>query len=427
VAFALRRFVCIHDECSCANYRPLPLSHSRKPLAERQSRLQSIREQTHACVSRRLGKQVSKRWCANAILDADGHYTASEPTPVGDPTLLLNNLRAQAGAKGIVLAGFDFPIGVPAHYANRAGISRFRDFLPQLGKGDWSEFYKVCDKPEEISVYRPFYPNGKYNECRMNKLFDGHGVTSIQSLLRQSEMGGNGRTEACCLFWTIGGKQVGKAALIGWRDVLVPALKYESTRLWPFDGALQSLFMPGNVVIAETYPAECYGWFSKKRLGSKGNPENRKAFNGFLMDWAGNNGVIIEDSLKQAMRDGFPNGDDAFDAVIGLFGMLQICLGLRDSGEPEDETIREIEGWILGRQSRPVEQVPRCYSANNDPELTDWIRWASESGEVSNFVQAIAEGAFLAELPNYALLRPVLLELMRESALISTPLSAYSP
>jgi hypothetical protein len=54
------------------------------------------------------------------------------------------------------------------------------------------------------------------------------------------------------------------------------------------------------------------------------------------------------------------------------------------------------------------------YSAATDPELTDWLRWASESGEVPSFVQAIAEAAFLADLPHYALLRPVLLELKRQ-------------
>jgi hypothetical protein len=54
------------------------------------------------------------------------------------------------------------------------------------------------------------------------------------------------------------------------------------------------------------------------------------------------------------------------------------------------------------------------YSANTDPELTDWLRWASESGEVPIFVRTVAEAAFLADLRNYALLRPVLLELKRQ-------------
>ena len=51
------------------------------------------------------------------------------------------------------------------------------------------------------------------------------------------------------------------------------------------------------------------------------------------------------------------------------------------------------------------------YSANTEPELADWLRWAYESGEAPAFIRAIAEAAFLADSPNYALLRPVLLKL----------------
>jgi len=56
----------------------------------------------------------------------------------------------------------------------------------------------------------------------------------------------------------------------------------------------------------------------------------------------------------------------------------------------------------------------RVYSANTDPELQDWLRWASESGEAPNFIRTIAEAASIPDLPNYALLRPVLLELKRQ-------------
>ena len=303
---------------------------------------------------------ASKRWCAKAILGADGRYTASEPATVGGLKSLLSDLRREAGEVGTVFAGFDFPIGLPAHYAKRAGISKFRDFLPKLGLGVWKNFYSVCDKPEDVSVYRPFYPNGGYTGRRKADLFQGHGVTSIEALLRRCERGGNGQKQACSLFWTLGGNQVGKAALIGWRDVLAPAIQDGSKiLLWPFDGPLDSLFKPGYAVIAETYPAECYGWFSDRPLGSKGDPENRKQFSVLLLDWAGVNNVIIDDGLRKEMRDGFLTGDDdAFDAIVGLFGMLQICIGLRDSGEPDDETIRETEGWILGRQSRSQSTLP---------------------------------------------------------------------
>jgi hypothetical protein len=30
---------------------------------------------------------------------------------------------------------------------------------------------------------------------------------------------------------------------------------------------------------------------------------------------------------------------------------LQVCIGQREPGEPDDRVIREIEGWILGRES----------------------------------------------------------------------------
>ena len=41
--------------------------------------------------------------------------------------------------------------------------------------------------------------------------------------MRQCERGGTGYREGCCLFWTLGANQAGKAAIIGWRDVLAPA------------------------------------------------------------------------------------------------------------------------------------------------------------------------------------------------------------
>jgi hypothetical protein len=43
------------------------------------------------------------------------------------------------------------------------------------------------------------------------------------------------------------------------------------------------------------------------------------------------------------------------------------------------------------------------YSANTDPELTDWLRWASESDEATTFLRAIAEAAFLADMADYSL------------------------
>jgi hypothetical protein len=298
------------------------------------------------------GSNEKKRWCAWATLGTDGNYTSFAPEHVGNLGSLIGQLRTEAGETGCALAGFDFPIGVPAFYAKRAGIASFRTLPKRLGHRKWKDFYTVCDKPDQISVHRPFYPNGAYGGRRREDLFRGHGVSLLEPLLRRCERGGNGHKQACCLFWTLGGNQVGKAAIIGWRDVLAPALRDGGpVSLWPFDGALSSLLVPGSIVIAETWPAECYGWFSKETLGSKRNQDDRKKFGASLLCWADDNTVAVEDGLKKEIQGGFSQGDDAFDAVVGLFGMLKVCLGQRSPGEPSERIIWRIEGWILGRES----------------------------------------------------------------------------
>ena len=296
------------------------------------------------------GSNLKKRWCAKAILDGDGRYTAFAPELAGQPGMLLSKLHVAAGHTGCALVGFDFPIGLPAAYAKRAGVSSFRDLLPRLGQGNWKDFYSVCDEIDRISIRRPFYPNGHYKGRRREDLFRRHGVDSFDQLLRRCERGGKGRRQACCLFWTLGSSQVGKAAISGWRDVLAPALRDRSLALWPFDGPLSSLLRPGRVAVAETYPGENYGWFEGK-LRSKGDQAERRKFGKSLREWADTQAVKLDDQLSNDIRIGFPQGDDAFNATVGLLGMLQVCLGQRATGEPNEPEIRDIEGWILGRKS----------------------------------------------------------------------------
>ena len=71
--------------------------------------------------------------------------------------------------------------------------------------------------------------------------------------------------------------------------------------LWPFDGALPSLLVPGNVVVAETYPAECYGWFDGV-LDSKGNQDERKRFGVYLLHWADAQGVMLANCLTEEIQ-----------------------------------------------------------------------------------------------------------------------------
>jgi hypothetical protein len=111
--------------------------------------------------------------------------------------------------------------------------------------------------------------------------------------------------------------------------------------------------LPGKVVITETFPAECYGWFSGDRFGSKRKIDDRKRFGASLLRWADEHTVAVEGGLRMEIQGGFPKGDDAFDAVVGLFGVLKVCLGERATGEPDECIIRQVEGWILGRESYP--------------------------------------------------------------------------
>ena len=59
-------------------------------------------------------------------------------------------------------------------------------------------------------------------------LLNGLGFNNhkIDVLLRKCEIGRIGRRAACSLFWTLGGNQVGKGAIAGWRDLLGPALRW---------------------------------------------------------------------------------------------------------------------------------------------------------------------------------------------------------
>jgi hypothetical protein len=153
--------------------------------------------------------------------------------------------------------------------------------------------------------------------------------------------------------WTLGANQVGRAAIIGWRDVIIPALQTnKSVLLWPFDGRFNDLLKPGSLVIVETYPAECYRWFFENGLKGKGRLEVREQAAPALLNWALSAKVTLDPKLKRAIEAGFQDGeDDAFDATVGLFGMLEVLLNRRRSGEPNEESVKKVEGWILGQES----------------------------------------------------------------------------
>ena len=311
------------------------------------------------------GTAPAKRWQAQATL-RNGRYIATAPQPVGDATTLLARLRATADDRtqpgGAVFVGFDFPIGLPAAYAEQVGVADFLTFLPSLGREECAAFYDFAERADEIGPYRPFYPR-RPGGTRQHHLLAALGLDAVDKLRRRCEARHEDRAAASPLFWTLGAQQVGRTAIAGWRDVLAPGLRDPTldVAIWPFAGRLDELLRAGRIVVAETYPAEVYHHLritwpvtTPGRRSGKRSSIARQTVAPTLLRWADATGVALDPPLRAAIVDGFgpsPSGEDPFDAVVGLFGMLNVVLGRRSSGDPDDERIRRVEGWILGQRA----------------------------------------------------------------------------
>lgn len=304
-----------------------------------------------------------KRWCAVARLGPDGDYRAEAPRLVGNADGFLAEMDRAAGEGGNAFVGFDFPLGLPAAYAEQVEVDSFAELLPGLGQGAWAGFFDVATTVSDIGLRRPFYPKGSVGKggARQDWLVDALGLSDRASLYRTCDFATETRRTACPMFWTLGANQVGKGTIAGWRDCLQPALRDPDldVALWPFHGSLFDLLRARRIVVAETYPGECYGHlgvsFPKLKSGEvagKRVQASRAANAGPLLGWAEAAGVGLTDNLTAAIRDGFGGnaaGEDRFDSVIGLFGMLNVILGHRLPGDPNDPVARAIEGWILGQ------------------------------------------------------------------------------
>jgi hypothetical protein len=292
-----------------------------------------------------------KRWLAKAVLQPDGRYRAFAPEPVGPLKSFWDRLD-RAACPGSILIGFDFPIGLPQAYAERAGIRDFVAELAEFGSGAWSDFYVVAAASAQVSLARPFYPMLPGSSSRQH-LVTGLKLASWSDLLRRCDQASRTRPAACALFWTLGGQQVGKAAIVGWRDLLAPALRDGvDLGIWPFQGDLSELIGRHRFTVAETYPAEVYRHLRLDLRRGKRKQEVRKSNARPLLTFANAAGVDLDPDISSELESGFgakASAEDRFDAVVGLFGMINVVLGRRPSGAPDDPAVRRIEGWILGQ------------------------------------------------------------------------------
>lgn len=302
------------------------------------------------------GTDPKKRWHSVALPEADG-YQIDEPTPAGNSCTYIPRLLDRYRDRPLFL-GFDFPIGLPRAYCDAAGISSFRVALESLGFGEWDEFYEPANSPDEIGLHRPFYPmrSGPKGKTKRAHLLDGLGLAS-NDLLRRCERPVGDRKAAEALFWTLGSKQVGKAAIAGWREVLQPTILADrvSFGVWPFEGNLLDLLNEKQVVVAETYPAEACAHLGFGLPGSnwaKSRQDGRRKKSAEILQHAEEQGLQMTDGLVKAIRDGFgsdKHGDDRFDALVGLLSMIEVVEGRIDGEAPDTPDVRTLEGWILGR------------------------------------------------------------------------------
>jgi len=297
-----------------------------------------------------------KRWFATAKLQDNYRWRVSPPKQVSDPATFFSDLQSLSSSAGCILAGFDFPIGLPAQYAYAAGIKDFLATLPYLGHGKWHQFYQPAETPDQISIYRPFYPRRPGNAKRLH-LEQGLNL-SFNHIYRLCELAHNNRRAACPLFWTLGGQQVGKAAIHGWKELLAPSLSRPDLHLkiWPFSGHLAEICLPGNIVAVETYPAEYYVHLDILRpvdRTSKRSLSGRKYYAMQLFSWADLLRMDLDNTLHASILDGFGdhlNGEDQFDALIGLYGMINVLAGNHPAGEPLTPQASKVEGWIFGQE-----------------------------------------------------------------------------
>lgn len=293
--------------------------------------------------------KAKKRWVARAEWSESWTVTAIEP--VGPtPAFVADLLKAAVSRR--VLAGFDFPIGLPRSYGARTGEPDFSAFLRGIGTGRWERFSDVAKHADEISLERPFYPARSLKGVTRDELIRGLGVGSFDDLFRRCERGTVTRRAACPIFWTLGGQQVGKGALSGWVEVVKPA-QAGGASVWPFDGSLDDLTARPGLVIAETYPAEAYGHVGVRfaQAESKTSQSHRRSKAEAFHAWAEAHDVKLAAPVRALIDDGFGNGksgEDQFDALAGLLGMIEVADRRRPASDPAGPT-DPWEGWIIGQ------------------------------------------------------------------------------
>ena len=296
-----------------------------------------------------------KRWVTVARRNAQG-WRAGAAMPVGDPAALV----ARLGAAGEAVAlGLDLPLGLPRAFARDCPEAGFRAFL--TGLVDRPGFFLVNAGLDTLTRQNPFYPARPVKGMTRLSHALALGMADASGLSRLCDRATAERPAGAPVFWTLGANQSGKAAIAAWRDWLAPALAAGAPlRLWPFDGRLHALLAPGQVVLAEVYPAEALRHLGLRLAGSKRAQAPRQALAPALRAAMARLDVVADTALAAAIATGFgadAAGEDRFDSLIGLLGLIAVLDGVRPDFVPDDPWVRQWEGWVLGQTALPASGV----------------------------------------------------------------------
>ncbi|HWT11027.1 MAG TPA: hypothetical protein VN329_17780 [Roseomonas sp.] len=292
-----------------------------------------------------------KRWVSIARRDPGGWQVAA-PVPVGDPAGLVAALLAE----GVPLAmGLDLPLGVPRGFAEGRAEAGFVEFL--RGRAGDRDFFTVAGSLDQVSRARPFYPARGVKGMTRAAHAAALGLGDARGLSRWCDRATAERPAGAPVFWTLGANQSGKAAIAAWRDWLAPGLAAGAPyAIWPFAGGLHGLLAAGRAVLAEVYPAEALRHCGLALRGSKRVQADRRALAGPLLAAMAARRVAPSAALRAMAAEGFgadAAGEDRFDSVIGLLGLVGVLDGARPDFIPDDPAIRAWEGWVLGQTTLP--------------------------------------------------------------------------
>ena len=298
--------------------------------------------------------KAAKRWMVWARLSGD-RYEVPAPQLAPEPEQLLETLRrlgssAQGGERAVVL-GVDAALGVPLAWADRVGVNDIVALLREA-PAQRPTLFQVAQTPEQISPWRPFYPQ-RPGGASMRALVQGLGLQDASALRRACDQPHPELERAPCpLFWTMGANQVGKGTLSAWRELASPLLAQPWARHWPAHGELDALLREAGagVILMETYPALYARWISAERSGSKRDRAQRASRAQATIAHAQAAPAILTQDALAALRDGFtdrPSGEDAYDAMLGALGLIELVTGRRPCPRPS-APLACVEGWIAG-------------------------------------------------------------------------------